>query len=54
MNTSVDLGMIDWLKSVDTPTVSNAIEQIQPRPHKAGFTLLELQCLFPELGRMCG
>jgi len=54
MSTSVDIGMMDWLKSVDTPTLSNAIEQIHSRPQNVGFTPLEVRCLFPEFGRMCG
>jgi 4-hydroxy-4-methyl-2-oxoglutarate aldolase len=54
MSTPVDVAMIDWLKSVDTPTLSNAIEQIRVRPQNVGFAPLEVQCLFPELGRLCG
>lgn len=54
MSASVDIRMIDWLKSVDTPTLSNVIEQIHFRPQNVGFTPLEVQCLFPQLGRMCG
>ena len=46
--------MIDYLKSIDTPTLSNAIELLNVRSRSEGFTPLQLQCLFPELGRMCG
>ena len=46
--------MIEYLKSVDTPTLSNAIELLKLRSQSVGFTPLELRCLFPELGRMCG
>ncbi|MFN0167667.1 MAG: RraA family protein [Bryobacteraceae bacterium] len=45
---------IDYLKSVDTPTLSNAIELLHVRPHTEGFTPLQVRCLFPEFGRMCG
>lgn len=45
---------IEYLKSVDTPTLSNAIEQLKVRQDHEGFTPLEVRCLFPELGRMCG
>ncbi len=45
---------MDYLKSVDTPTLSNAIEQLKVRKDHEGFTPLEVRCLFPELGRMCG
>jgi len=45
---------IDYLKTIDTPTLINAIEELKLRPHREGFTPLELRCLFPEFGRMCG
>lgn len=45
---------IDYLKSVDAPTLSNAIELLKLRPHSDGFTPCEIRCLFPEFGRMCG
>ncbi len=45
---------IAYLRSVDTPTLSNAIELLRLRPRHEGFTPLEIRCLFPELGRMCG
>jgi regulator of RNase E activity RraA len=43
---------IEYLKTVDTPTLCNAIELLGVRKHHEGFTPLELRCLFPELGRM--
>ncbi len=45
---------IEYLKTVDTPTLSNAIEQLGVRERREGFAPLGLQCLFPEFGRMCG
>jgi len=45
---------IDFLKSVDTPTVTNAIEVLKVRPRTEGFPSVDLRCLFPELGVMCG
>lgn len=45
---------IEYLKTVDTPTLANAIELLKLRPHNQGFTPLSIRCLFPELGRMCG
>jgi regulator of RNase E activity RraA len=45
---------IEYLRSVDTPTLSNAIEQLKVRKDHEGFTPMEVRCLFPELGRMCG
>lgn len=45
---------IEYLKSVDTPTISNAIETLKLRPRSAGFTPLQVCCLFPEMGTLCG
>jgi regulator of RNase E activity RraA len=46
--------LIDFLKTVDTATVSNAIELLKVRPDSEGFASVELKCLFPEFGPMCG
>jgi regulator of RNase E activity RraA len=48
---SIDL---EFLKSVDTPTLSNAIELLNVRKRSEGFTPLGVECLFPEFGRMAG
>ncbi len=48
------MSWIEYLKSVDTPTLSNAIELLDSRPRHEGYTPLEIRCLFPELGPMCG
>ena len=45
---------IEYLKTVDSPTLSNGIELLAVRPRQEGFTPLSLRCLFPELGRMVG
>jgi regulator of RNase E activity RraA len=45
---------IEYLKSIDSPTLANAIELLKIRPHERGFTPVEIRCLFPEFGRMCG
>ncbi|MEZ5400966.1 MAG: RraA family protein [Bryobacteraceae bacterium] len=45
---------IDYLKSVDTPTLANAIELLELRPRHEGFTPLSIRCVFPEFGRMAG
>lgn len=45
---------IEYLKSIDSPTLANAIELLKTRPRERGFTPVEIRCLFPELGRMCG
>jgi len=54
MNPTPSSAIIEYLKSVDSPTLSNAIEKLQIRPRNAGFTPLQVRCLFPELGRLCG
>jgi 4-hydroxy-4-methyl-2-oxoglutarate aldolase len=51
---STENRLIEYLKTVDSPTLSNAIELLKARPHRDGFTPLQIRCLFPELGRMCG
>ncbi|MEZ5355130.1 MAG: RraA family protein [Bryobacteraceae bacterium] len=43
---------IDYLKTVDTPTLANAIELLEVRPRQEGFTPLSVRCVFPEFGRM--
>lgn len=46
--------LLDFLGGVDTPTVANAIEILKVRPRTEGFPSVDLRCLFPELGVMCG
>ena len=46
--------IIDQLKEVDTPTLSNAIEKLEVWNRISGFADRNLKCLFPELGVMCG
>lgn len=45
---------LDFFRSVDTPTLANAIELLNVCPRSEGFPSLDLRCLFPELGVMCG
>lgn len=49
-----EANLLEYLKTVDTPTLCNAIELLGVRKHHEGFTPLELRCLFPELGRTIG
>lgn len=46
--------IIDYLKTVDAPTLSNAIEILKVRPRNEGFSPFQVRCLFPEFGRMAG
>ena len=51
---NTDAELIAYLKTVDTATLANAIELLEVRPRAEGFASLDLRCLFPELGPMCG
>jgi regulator of RNase E activity RraA len=42
------------LRSVDTPTICNAIEAFKVRDQTYGYTGVDVRCLFPELGVMVG
>jgi regulator of RNase E activity RraA len=53
-NRGNELSWIDYLRTVDAPTLSNAIEILKLRPRQEGFTPLQIRALFPEFGRMCG
>lgn len=46
--------LLDFLKTIDTPTVANAIESFQLRSRAEGFPSVHVRCLFPEMGVMCG
>jgi 4-hydroxy-4-methyl-2-oxoglutarate aldolase len=46
--------LIEFLRTTDTPTLANAIETLKLRPKAEGFTPLQVRCLFPEFGAMCG
>jgi len=51
---SLDATTVTWLKSVDSPTIANAIEPFEVRDRCAGFIGGAVECQFPELGRMVG
>ena len=46
--------LIEFLKTVDSPTLANAVETLHVQARDKGFTPLQIRCLFPELGRLCG
>jgi 4-hydroxy-4-methyl-2-oxoglutarate aldolase len=48
------VSLIEYLKSIDSPTLINAIETLHLRPNERGFTPVGIRCLFPEMGTMCG
>ncbi len=45
---------ISYLKTIDTPTVSNAIELLDLRPRTENFAPYTIRCMYPELGPMVG
>lgn len=45
---------VEFLRTVDTPTLANAVETLKLRRKAEGFAPLQIRCLFPELGPMCG
>jgi len=45
---------VEFLRSVDSPTIANAIERYKIRDRTEGFIGGSVQCQFPELGSMVG
>jgi regulator of RNase E activity RraA len=45
---------LDFLQSIDTPTVCNLIEIVAPERRGAGYTVRHLHCPFPDLPPMVG
>ena len=45
---------MEALRSVDTPTICNAIEKFKVRGRVEGFMGMDIHCLLPELGVMVG
>ena len=45
---------LDYLRSIDSPTVANAIETFDVRPRTEGFMTPDIRALFPELGPVVG
>jgi len=54
LNSASETAWVDYLKGVDTPTLSNAIEALRLRPQSVGFAPHQIRCIFPEFGRMAG
>lgn len=46
--------LLAWLKTVDTPTICNAIEPFNVRDRTVGFCGYNVKSLFPEMGMMVG
>jgi regulator of RNase E activity RraA len=45
---------IDFLRSIDTPTVCNLVEIVVPERRGSGYTVKHLHCPFPDLPPMVG
>jgi 4-hydroxy-4-methyl-2-oxoglutarate aldolase len=50
----VDSERLAFLRSVDSPTISNAIENLRSRDRCDGYIGGSVRCMFPELGVMLG
>jgi 4-hydroxy-4-methyl-2-oxoglutarate aldolase len=46
--------LLDKLRAIDTPTISNAIELYNVRDRTEGFMGYDVKCQFPQLGVMLG
>src|SRR5215211_146737 len=51
---TVPPSQLDFLRSIDTPTVCNLIEIVAPERRGHGFTVKHLHCPFPELPSIVG
>ena len=54
MATELTPEQMEALRSIDTPTLCNAIERFQVRGRVEGFLGMDIRCLTPELGVMVG
>jgi regulator of RNase E activity RraA len=48
------LGQLEFLRSIDTPTVCNLVEIVVPERRGHGYTVKHLHCPFPELPPIVG
>jgi len=48
------LGQLEFLRSIDTPTVCNLVEIVAPERRGHGYTVTHLHCPFPELPPIVG
>jgi regulator of RNase E activity RraA len=54
MSNALSKDELDFLRSIDTPTVCNLIEIVTPQRRGAGYTVRHLHCPFPDLPPMVG
>ena len=48
------LGHLEFLRSIDTPTVCNLVEIVMPERRGHGYTVRHLHCAFPDLPPIVG
>jgi regulator of RNase E activity RraA len=48
------LGQLEFLRSIDTPTVCNLVEIVAPERRGHGYTVTHLHCPFPDLPPIVG
>jgi len=51
---AVTQSQMDFLRSIDTPTVCNLVEIVAPERRGSGYTVKHLHCPFPDLPPMVG
>src|SRR3981081_2327736 len=51
---TVTTAQFEFLRSIDTPTVSNLLEVVAPERRGFGYTVRHLHCPFPDLPPMVG
>jgi regulator of RNase E activity RraA len=54
MTTMPSPGQLEFLRSIDTPTVCNLLEVVAPERRGFGYTVRHLHCPFPDLPPMVG
>ncbi|MEA2987871.1 MAG: hypothetical protein QOG83_582 [Alphaproteobacteria bacterium] len=54
MSAIVSADQLDFLRSIDTPTVCNLVEMVAPERRGWGYTTRHLHCAFPDLPPMVG
>lgn len=54
MDSPLTQEQLAYLRSIDSPTVANAIETFDVRPRTEGFMTPDIRALFPELGPAVG
>ena len=54
MPVSLTVEQFEAIRAIDSPTIANAIEPFNVRPHASGYVGHDIRCLVPGLGTMLG